>query len=104
MTGYRVEHEALSAAAHGLDQGAESLLDGTRTLQDTDPHELGTDRLTALTADLLDRSASALARVSADLTDISAGMRQCLAEYTETELHVARLLANDRSSSRPDVT
>jgi hypothetical protein len=98
MAGYHLEQEALSIAVRGLDQGAGSLRDGLSALRNTDPRELGTDRLTAIVIDLVHRSTGDLAGVAAELADASAGARRCLAGYDEAEHHVRDLLLGDGPS------
>lgn len=95
MSGYHVEQDALSTAIRALDQGAGSLQDGVRALRNTDPRELGTDRLTAIATDLVHRVTDNLADVSTELVAASAGVRRCLADYDETEHQVADRLLGD---------
>ena len=96
MTGYRIDQQVLSDTALGIDQGAQALRDGIQALRDVNGSELGTDRLTAAAANLLDRLGGELGAVLTGLTGTAAGVRRCLAEYTNAERRIIDLLHGNK--------
>jgi hypothetical protein len=91
VSGYRIDEGVLQDVSVALERGTGAVAAGRRAVGSVPPVGLGTDGLDAAAADLLAGWSAALTGVAGTLADTSAGVRRCLADYTDAEQRIAGL-------------
>jgi hypothetical protein len=91
MGGYRIDEQVVRDVSAALDRGEASVADGGRALGWAPAAGLGTGDLDAAAGDLLAGWTRAFTELGGQVGDAAAGVRRCLAGYTETERRIADL-------------
>lgn len=99
MAGYHIDDQVLLDVLRALDQGDTAVSSGVADLRGAQATELGTPALDGAAGDLLAGWTTAFTAISDAVTDTSAGVRRCHAEYADTEARIAGLLRDSGGST-----
>jgi hypothetical protein len=91
VSGYRIDQSVLSDVSAALQRSTAAVAAGERTVGSAPSAGLGTDGLDSAAAELLAGWSAVLTEVAGTLDDTSAGVRRCLADYTDAEQRIAGL-------------
>jgi hypothetical protein len=95
VAGYHIDDQVLHDVLRALDQGGTAVTAADSSVRDAVTSQLGTPALDGAAGDLVAGWAATLTAISASVADTSAGVRQCLARYSENEARIAAALGRD---------